>query len=45
MPVEWVAETDWMTCSNCGKGINPGEAVVGDFDRFFHKESDNCKDE
>ena len=42
MTIEWVAATDLFTCENCGKNIKPGETVVGDVDRFFHKDPDSC---
>lgn len=44
MAIEWTAETDVLTCSNCGNTINPGETVVGDFDQFFHKDKESCKE-
>jgi hypothetical protein len=44
MPVEWVAKTDFMVCSKCGKNINEGEVVVGDFDKFFHKNPEDCEE-
>ncbi len=43
MAIEWTAETDALTCTSCGSTINPGEAVIGDFDQFFHKDEDDCK--
>ncbi len=39
MAIEWIAETDALTCNRCGETIVPGEMVLGDFDQFFHKES------
>ncbi len=44
MAIEWTAETDALTCKRCGDTINPGEVVVGDFDQFFHKETESCKE-
>ena len=45
MSVEWVAQTDWMVCSACGKRIGEGKTVVGDFDKFFHKNHEDCESE
>jgi hypothetical protein len=42
MAIEWVAQTDVLTCSKCGKTINPGERVLGDLDEFTHIEAENC---
>ncbi len=42
MSIEWVAVTDSFTCDNCGKNIKPGEAAVGDVEKFFHKDSEDC---
>lgn len=44
MSIEWVAQTDAFTCVNCGKNVNEGQAVVGDFDEFYHKDSGDCED-
>lgn len=45
MAIEWTAETDVLTCSKCGESINPGETVIGDLDKFFHKDGENCHTE
>lgn len=42
MPVEWVAQTNVLTCANCGKPVNEGQNVVGELDSFYHKEGQDC---
>ena len=44
MAIEWIAETDALTCNKCGETISPGETVLGDFDQFFHKEGCESSD-
>jgi len=42
MSAEWVTQSGVLKCDNCGREIEVGEVVVGDFDKFFHKDSDSC---
>lgn len=44
MSIEWVAQTDALTCANCGKSFNEGDIVVGELDKVYHKQSGACED-
>ena len=43
MSAEWVTQSGELKCDSCGKNIDKGDTVVGDFDKFFHKDSDSCE--
>ncbi len=44
MSIEWVAQTDAHTCANCGKTVDEGQSIVGDFDQFYHKDKEDCQE-